>query len=195
MEIETNTENFLRQNLVEEVHEFPEIQSNIELAIMEKFHENHRKITRKKFVIKSFQYAAILIVVFFGGIFVEKAINGPKQNSILVQQQNSGKLKNDNNSTLIPQETPILFHQPKNRVASKIVVVSKSKVHPSNNSDERNQYEKQAGFDDQFELPSILDNMKSQRILIGRNYTNTKVQEAEFQHTKKIIERLKFVSL
>ncbi len=195
MKIETNTENFLRQNIVEEVHEFPEIQPNIELSILEQFHENHRKLTRKRFVIKLFQYAAILIVVFLGGIFFEKSLNGLKQNSTLARQEYTGKSKNENVSSLKLQEKPILFLQPKKRVTPKIVVVFKPKKYSSNFNDEKNKYSKQFSIDDQFELPSISDNMKNQSILIGGKYVNTKVQESEFQHTQKIIQQLKFVSL
>ena len=190
MPVETKTDRFLQENLKEDLNDFPLIDSNVEFSILRNFHQKNQSIQRKMKLFKYVQYAAIISVVFLGGMVVGNKMNHSPSNK-LVEQTKASSMQKVKASHSVHIELPVKYTSAsqKNEVViqgSKKYKTFKLKVQIDKNCQNSNV---------QYELPSIYDLMNQQRNAQVQPFFNQSVQETEFQNTKKIVDYLKFVSL
>lgn len=190
MPVETKTDRFLQENLKEDPNDFPLIDSNVEFSILRNFHQKNHSILRKMKLFKYVQYAAIVSVVFFGGMVVGNKMNDIPSNK-LVEQIKASSMQKVKASHSVHIELPLKYDS-----ASKNneVVIQGSKKYKTFKL--KDQIDKNyQNSNDPYELPSIYDMMNQQRNAQVQPVFNHSVLETEFQNTKKIIDYLKFVSL
>lgn len=190
MQVENNTDRFLKENLKEDLYDFPLIDSKIEFYILRNFHQKNQNIQRKIIWFKYLQYASVIIVVFFVGIIVGNKINHIHSDKF-VSQKNRPTIKTVKTMKKIlkgPIITPTFENDPK------VVVFQKLKKHDLLKLkfpiDENNK-----NGNDPNELPSIYDIMKLKRIANRQINPNILEQENEFNKTNEITQKFKFVSL